>query len=121
MVNGVVIQNGDRKARLKVKTDGASILRMRDAIRPEDATTAEKRAYYIAQLAVSGELAPAEAGMMLGAALERLKADYAGRPESAVIAGAAEDLASSRFYGVMRRLGGLARMTEQDPARAAQA
>ena len=53
MINGVVVENGDRKARLRVKTDGAHILRLRDAMKPEDATTPLKRAYYIAQMARS--------------------------------------------------------------------
>jgi flagellar protein FlbT len=114
MVNGVVIQNGDRKTRLKVKTEGAAILRLRDAMRPEEATTSAKRAYYVAQLAVSGEISPEDAVPILNAAIARLREDYAGRPEIAVIAGAAEELASGRFYGVMRRLGELARPPRHD-------
>lgn len=113
MVNGVIIQNGDRKTRLKVKTDGASILRLRDAMRPEEATTAEKRAYYVAQLAVSGDIAPGDAFSILSAALERLRADYADRPEIDMIAAADDELRSGRFYGVMRRLGLLTRSPRQ--------
>lgn len=116
MVNGVVIQNGERKTRLKVKTDGASILRLRDAMRPEEATTAEKRAYYVAQLAVAGEIGPADASSILTAALERLRAQYAGRPEIEAISNAAEELASGRFYGVMRRLGEFVRPARQAAA-----
>ena len=55
LVNGVVMQNGDRNARLIIKTPDAKILRLRDAIHPEDATTPVKRVCYIAQLAVAGE------------------------------------------------------------------
>lgn len=65
MINGVLVENGERNTRLRVKTEGAHILRLRDAIRPEDATTPLTRAYYIAQLAVSGQLPAVEAAAIL--------------------------------------------------------
>ena len=43
LINGVVVQNGDRKTRLRVKTDGAAILRLRDAIHPEEVNTPVRR------------------------------------------------------------------------------
>ena len=70
MINGIVIENGDRKTRLRVKTEGAHILRLREAIRPEDATTPLKRAYYVAQLAVAGQISNKDAALMLKNALE---------------------------------------------------
>lgn len=105
LINGVVVQNGDRKTRLRVKTDGASILRLRHAMRPEEATTSERRAYYVAQMAVAGEIDRDEAGAILRCALDTLQADYAGRPEIEALSRAAEELAAGRYYGVMRRLG----------------
>jgi flagellar protein FlbT len=116
LINGVVVQNGDRKTRLRVKTDGASILRLRDAMKPEDATTVERRAYYVAQLAVAGEIAGAEASAILNGALDILKADYAGRPEIEAITRAAEELAAGRYYGVMRRLGEFVRPSRAETA-----
>ncbi len=69
LINGVVVENGDRRAMLRVRTEGANILRLRDAMRPEDATTPEKRAYYAAQLAISGELTAAQAQVLIEQAL----------------------------------------------------
>ena len=37
LVNGAVIENGDRRSRLSIMTPGANILRLRDAIHPEEA------------------------------------------------------------------------------------
>ena len=37
LINGVVIENGDRRSRLAIMTPDANILRLRDAIHPEDA------------------------------------------------------------------------------------
>lgn len=109
LINGVVLQNGDRKTRLRVKTDGASVLRLRHAMRPEEATTVERRAYYVAQMAVAGEIRPDEAAAILRNALDVLKADYTGRPEIEAVHRAGEELAAGRYYGVMRRLGELVR------------
>lgn len=114
MINGVVVQNGDRNARLRVKTDGASILRLKDAMRPEEATTPERRAYYVAQLAVAGELGAREAVDILTKALAELAELFKERSESVAVARASEELAAGKFYGVMRRLGEIVR-----PAQAA--
>jgi flagellar biosynthesis repressor protein FlbT len=61
LINGAVIQNGTRQVELTVKTAGTRILRLRDAIHPNDANTPVKRVCYIAQLAVAGEVSDADA------------------------------------------------------------
>lgn len=115
MINGVLLENGERNTRLRVKTEGAHILRLRDALKPEEATTPMKRAYYIAQLAVSGQLSPGEAAAILKEALAST-ADFAG----------VENLDGSverrDFYQVMRSLRDLAladRRREEDEGLAA--
>lgn len=109
MINGVVVQNGDRKTRLRVKTTGASILRLKDAMRPDEATTPEKRAYYVAQLAVAGALGVEEASSILRDALAELAGRFVRGREREVIDRAVAELESGRIYGVMRRLGEIAR------------
>lgn len=54
LINGVILQNGDRPSRLRVRTAGASVLRLRDALHPEEAVTPLQKLYYVAQLAVAG-------------------------------------------------------------------
>ena len=61
LVNGAVIENGDRRSKLSILTPNANILRLKDAIRPEDATTPVRRVCYIAQLILSGDADPDEA------------------------------------------------------------
>lgn len=43
LINGVLIENGDRNTRLRVKTEGAHILRLKDALNPEEATSLIKK------------------------------------------------------------------------------
>ena len=51
LVNGAVIENGERRCRINIVTPNANILRLKDAIHPDDANTPVKRACYLAVLA----------------------------------------------------------------------
>ncbi len=97
MINGVLVENGDRNTRLRVKSEGAHILRLRDALRPEEATTPLKRAYYVAQLAVSGQISNVEAASILTKALY-------DRPILPALENLADSIARYDFYQVMRSL-----------------
>lgn len=101
MINGVVVENGERNTRLRVKTEGAHILRLRDALKPEEATTPLKRAYYVAQLAVCGQLPNVEAASILTKALSE---------EAGLVVGGdlGASIARHDFYQVMRTLKELA-------------
>ncbi len=72
LVNGAVIENGDRRSKLSILTPNANILRLRDAIRPEDAKTPVKRVCYIAQLVLSGDANEDEAATQLTKGIEQL-------------------------------------------------
>lgn len=56
VINGVVLENGDRRAKLRIKSQDANVLRMRDALHPNEATTPVKQLYYTTQLVVTGDL-----------------------------------------------------------------
>lgn len=72
MINGAVIENGDRRTRLNVLTPNANVLRLRDAIHPDEANTPVKRVCYIAQLLLAGEADPTEARQQLMLGIEQL-------------------------------------------------
>ena len=113
LVNGVVIENGDRRARLRVKTNDAHILRIRDALHPDDANTPAKRLYYAAQLVVTGEADPEKAKEEIVPALETLRAAFGDRLCVDELNEALEEARAGRFYNVMRRL---ARVIPQEEA-----
>ncbi|MEO1490897.1 MAG: flagellar biosynthesis repressor FlbT [Pseudomonadota bacterium] len=104
LVNGVVMQNGDRNARLIVKTPDAKILRLRDAIHPEEATTPVKRTCYIAQLAVAGETDPDEAHAQLETGIRQLRAALDGIDGAEALDLAEASLAGQNFYAALRAL-----------------
>ena len=72
LINGAVIENGDRRSRLSIVTPNANILRLRDAIHPEEVNTPVRRVCYIAQLVLSGDVDHEEARMQLLRGIEQL-------------------------------------------------
>lgn len=104
LVNGVVMQNGDRNARLIIKTPDAKILRLRDAIHPDEANTPIKRVCYIAQLGVAGEANAAEIERDLRSGLSQLSAALDGLDDSNHLDEAQTMLEEHNFYGVLRAL-----------------
>lgn len=72
LINGAVIENGEKRSRLAVVTPNAHILRLRDAIHPEQVNTPVRRVCYIAQLVLTGDAAPADARMQLLRGIEQL-------------------------------------------------
>jgi len=72
LVNGAVIENGDRRSRLSILTPNANILRLRDAIRPDEANTPVRRVCYIAQLVLSGDVKEDDAEFQILRGIEQL-------------------------------------------------
>ena len=94
LVNGAVIENGDRRTRISIVTPNASILRLRDAIHPDEVNTPVRRVCYIAQLVLSGDVAPAEARQQLLRGIEQLSQvfiDDDSRRQLALATGAVND------------------------------
>lgn len=56
IVNGATLENGDKPARIRIVDGGVRVLRLRDAMRPEEVNTPVKRIYYAIQLLVTGDL-----------------------------------------------------------------
>jgi flagellar biosynthesis repressor protein FlbT len=48
LINGAVVENGRAQVELRVLTPGTKILRLRDALHPEQIDTPTKRVCYIA-------------------------------------------------------------------------
>lgn len=104
LVNGVVMQNGDRNARLIIKTPDARILRLRDAIHPDDANTPVRRVCYIAQLAVAGESDLAEASDQLLAGIDQLRNVLEGLDSVEHLENALDATRDENFYGALKHL-----------------
>ncbi len=104
LINGVIVENGEKRTKLRVKSPGANILRLRDALHPEDATTPVKRLYYMAQLAVSGDLDESAASSELIPGLQALRDALPDDDSRAHVDRARNHVRAGEFYQVMRVL-----------------
>jgi len=72
LINGAVIENGEKRSRLAIMTPNANILRLRDAIHPQEANTPVKRVCYIAQLVLTGDASAGDTRQQLLRGIEQL-------------------------------------------------
>jgi flagellar protein FlbT len=101
LVNGVILQNGDKAARIRVRSSDVAILRARDAMLKEDANTPLKRVYYIAQLAMAGEAEPQLAIKQILEGLQPLKSIFFGEAGEDLMR-AGDAAREAKFFVVMR-------------------
>ncbi|MDP5308779.1 flagellar biosynthesis repressor FlbT [Paracoccus spongiarum] len=104
LINGAVIENGDRRSRISIKTPNVHVLRLRDAIHPDSAKTPVARACYIAQLILSGDAEPAEGRRQLVVAIEQLSQVFDDRDSRQIISAATTSALDGNSYQALRRL-----------------
>lgn len=104
LINGAVIENGEKRSRLAVVTPNANILRLRDAIHPEAVNTPVRRVCYIAQLVLTGDVDPEEAKLQLLRGIEQLSqvlTDYDSRSQLTL---ASRAVLENQHYQVLKAL-----------------
>ena len=104
LLNGVLVQNGERAAKLRIRTEGAHVLRMRDALRPTDAATPARHLYYVAQLALVGEVEREPARDRLLEGLAALAHFYTDDVACADVERARAAVEADKFFAAMRAL-----------------
>lgn len=104
LINGAVIENGDRRSRLSIVTPEANILRLRDAIHPEEANTPVRRVCYAAQLILSGDCDPDTARLSLLRHIEDLSQVFKDADSRVALAEATEALITDNHYRCLKAL-----------------
>ena len=107
LINGAVVENGDRRSRLSIVTPNANILRLRDAIHPEDAKTPVRRVCYIAQLVLSGDADPEAAKLQLLRGIEQLSQALLDADSRAQLTSATDAVLDGQYYQALKALRGL--------------
>ena len=104
LINGVVIENGDRRSRLAIMTPDANILRLRDAIHPEDAKTPVRRACFAMQLVLSGDKKPEDAHLPILRQIEQLSQVFTDPDSRNVLSEATNGLVAGQHYRALKAL-----------------
>ncbi|WP_040818953.1 flagellar biosynthesis repressor FlbT [Litoreibacter arenae] len=98
LINGVVVENGDRRGRVSIITPNAKILRLKDAIHPDQVTTPVRRVCYILQLILSGDACAEEAKHQVLRGIEQLSQAFWDVDSRRVLDAATDSVISGRYY-----------------------
>ncbi|MEO1106987.1 MAG: flagellar biosynthesis repressor FlbT [Pseudomonadota bacterium] len=104
LINGVVIENGDRRSRFSIMTPQANVLRLRDAIHPDEVNTPVRRVCYAAQLVLSGDMDPVEARQQLLRRVEELSQVFTDSDSRRVLGEATDALVGEQYYKCLKSL-----------------
>jgi flagellar biosynthesis repressor protein FlbT len=104
LINGAVIENGEKRSRLAIMTPNAHILRLRDAIHPEEVTTPVKRVCYIAQLVLSGDADAGDAKLQLLRGIEQLSQVLTDHDSRLLLSQATDFVLEEQHYQVLKTL-----------------
>ncbi|GGD22926.1 flagellar biosynthesis repressor FlbT [Sinisalibacter lacisalsi] len=104
LINGAVIENGERRSRLAIMSPNANILRLRDAIHPEEVNTPVRRVCYIVQLVLSGDADKDEARIQLLRGIEQLSQVLTDPDSRILLDKATQALIGDQFYQALKAL-----------------
>lgn len=117
VVNGAVIENVGRGARLRLLTPDTQLLRLRDAVDPNAANSPVSRLAHAVQLMLIGEW-PAKEGLPETlATLPPLRNAFTMPDDRACIDQVREHLEAGQFYQALRHLGRLRKRESEILAR----
>lgn len=72
LINGAVIENGDRRSQIRLVSEKVNLLRLKDAIHPNMLDTPIKRICYSIQLVLSGDMDEIDAKVKIVTDIEKL-------------------------------------------------
>lgn len=104
LVNGAVIENGDRRTRFTVLTPNANILRLKDAIHPDSADTPVKYACFLTQLLLSGDVDVDTVKTRVLQQIRSLEFVFKGIHGQTFVADAVESLENGSPYSCLKNL-----------------
>ncbi len=100
IINGTMLENGDRPGRIRVPGPDVMVLRCRDALKPEEVDTTVKQVYYAIQLLITKDLEEDDTLPALYRACDDLKAAF-GHIKPDLIPTLSEMLRRGNYYSAL--------------------
>lgn len=104
LINGAVIENGDRRSRLSIMTPDAHILRLRDAIHPEQTTTPVRRACFAIQLVLSGDNKPEKVHQDILKQIEELSQVFQDTDSRRILVEVGAAIIENQYYRALKAI-----------------
>lgn len=102
LINGAVIENGDKRSKINIVTPNANILRLRDALHPKDINSPVKRVCYVLQLVLSGDASVEEAKPQVLSGLKQLAQVFDSATCKRILDDATNQAQQDQFYRALR-------------------
>ncbi|MEO1657078.1 MAG: flagellar biosynthesis repressor FlbT [Pseudomonadota bacterium] len=102
LVGDLVLQNGGRRAQIRVRDERAGVLRLSDALHPDGVKTPLTRAYYAAQMLVLGQAEEGRDRDLLLQLLDEIRAAFGDQSDG--LREAAALAAEGQYYKVLKIL-----------------
>lgn len=100
IINGTMLENGDRPGRIRVPGPDVMVLRCRDALKPEEVDTPVKQVYYAIQLLITKDLEEDDTLPALYRACDDLKGAF-GRIKPDLIPTLREMIRRGNYYSAL--------------------
>lgn len=104
LINGVVVENGDRRGRVQILTPNAKILRLKDAIHPNEVTTPVRRVCYILQLILSGDADICDGKRQVVNGIEQLSHAFRDDDSRRILDASTDYVVRDQFYPGLKSL-----------------
>lgn len=104
LLNGAVIENGDRRAKFSIISPDANILRLRDALHPDQVNTPVSRVCYATQLVLTGDSDPGHSKFQLLHKIEELSQVLTDHDSRSQLALATEAILQGQYYHCLKAL-----------------
>lgn len=101
LVNGALVQNGPKRAQIRLPDNTVNVLRLSDCLHPDEINTPVRRAYYLAQLILSGDIQRDKGKLKLTSALYDLDKVFAGTSVEPLITKTLLATTQERYYSVL--------------------
>lgn len=104
LLNGAVIENGDKRCKFSIVSPDAKILRLKDALHPDEVKTPVARVCYTAQLILSGDLSADETRLSLLKKIEELSQVFRDTDSRRQLSIATNALIADEHYHCLKAL-----------------
>lgn len=104
LVNGALVQNGPKRAQIRLPDSSVNVLRLSDVLHPDEINTPVKRTYYFAQTILSGDLSIKDGKPNLLNSLQELALVFENTPLSVYLQQSIKATENNRFYSVLNIL-----------------
>lgn len=104
LINGAVIENGDRRAKISIRTPNVHVLRLKDAIHPDEVKSPVARLCYVCQMILIGEADRDEGHKQLLVGIEQLSQVFRDADSRSVLLQATDFVLAEDYYRALKQI-----------------